>query len=115
MDVFNSSTMQSFQLQLPSFVPKRGSLLGHLVLLFAGGTNPALNAKSSRLANKAKSKIGKGIIQVAQDLLIKKLGDLSPKLEPSAADHFEQFAQHFIRPLTKENMEALEALVEHGQ
>jgi len=36
-------------------------------------------------------------------------------LEPSAADQFEQFAQHFVRPLIKENMEALEALVEHGQ
>jgi hypothetical protein len=36
-------------------------------------------------------------------------------LEPSAADQFEQFAQHLDRPLTKANMEALEALVEHGQ
>jgi len=33
--------------------------------------------KSTRLAEKAESRMGKGTIQIAQDLLIKKLGDLS--------------------------------------
>jgi len=35
--------------------------------------------KSSRLANKAKSRVGKDTLMVAQDLLIKKLGDLPPR------------------------------------
>lgn len=114
-DVFNSSTMQSSQHQLPSFVPKEGLPARSPRTPFRKQSKSNPQRKSSRLANKDKSKIGKGTIQVAQELLIKKLGDLSPKLEPSAADQFEQFAQHFDRPLTKANMEALEALVEHGQ
>ena len=59
-DVFNSSTMQSSQLQLPSFVPEEGSLLGHLVLLFARGTNPVLNAKVVDLLTNPKAKLEKG-------------------------------------------------------
>jgi hypothetical protein len=114
-DVFNSSTMQSSQHQLPSFVPKEGLPARSPRTPFRKQSKSNPQHKSSRLANKDKSKIGIGIIQVAQELLVKKLGDLSPKLEPSAADQFEQFAQHLDRPLTKANMEALEALVEHGQ
>jgi len=52
--------MQPSQLQLPSFVPEKGSLLGHLVLLFARGTNPVLNAKVVDLLTKPKAKLEKG-------------------------------------------------------
>ena len=100
--------MQSSQHQLPSFAAEEGLAARSPCTPIRKQSKSSPQHKSSRLANKAKSKFGKGTIQVAQELLVKKLGDLSPKLEPSAADQFEQFAQHFVRPLTKENMEALE-------
>jgi hypothetical protein len=71
--------------------------------------------KSIRLAKKSKTTQGKGAIQVAEELLIKKLGDLSPSATKEEADQFEFFAQHLERPLTKANMDAITVLIEVGQ
>lgn len=67
--------------------------------------------KSNGLVEKAKSKVGKWAIQVAEEELVKKLGALSPKSESSNTDLFEQFAQHFDQPLTKVRMEAIQVLL----
>jgi hypothetical protein len=71
--------------------------------------------KSNRLAKKAKTTEGKGAIQVVEELLVKKLGDLSPPTTQEEADQFEFYAQHFEHPLTKEKMDALMVLIEVGQ
>jgi len=71
--------------------------------------------KSIRLAEKSKTTQGKGAIQVAEELLVKKLGDLSPLATKEEADQFEFFAQHLERPLTKAKMDALTLLIEVGQ
>jgi hypothetical protein len=71
--------------------------------------------KSSRLAKKSETTKGKGAIQVAEELLVKKLGDLSPPTTQEGDDQLEFYAQHFERPLTKEKMEALTVLIELGQ
>lgn len=70
--------------------------------------------KSSRLANKAKSRIGKNTILIAQELLIKKLGELTPQKSISDELNLENFSQHLDYPLNKTEMEALQDLVEHG-
>jgi hypothetical protein len=54
----------------------------------------------------------KGAIEIAQDLLVKKLGDLAGK--NSTPDDFDIYAQHFARPLEKTTMEAIQDLIEHG-
>jgi hypothetical protein len=70
--------------------------------------------KSTRLAKKAELNIGKDTIQVAQDLLIKKLGDLvGEKTNQDEAD-FDFYAQHFERPIDKTKMEAIQMLIEQG-
>ena len=71
--------------------------------------------KSIRLAEKSKTTQGKGPIQVAEELLVKKLGDLSPLATKEEADQFEFFAQHLEHPLTKAKMDALTVLIEVGQ
>jgi hypothetical protein len=71
--------------------------------------------KSIRLAKKSETTQGKGAIQVAEELLVKKLGDLSPPRTQEEAVQFEFYAQHFERPLTKVKMDALSALIEAGQ
>ena len=71
--------------------------------------------KSIRLANKSKTKQGKGAIQVAEELLVKKLGDLSPPTTQDEVDQFDFYAQHLERPLTKANMDAITVLIEVGQ
>ena len=45
--------------------------------------------KSIRLAKKSKTTQGKGAIQVVEELLVKKLGDLSPLATQEEADQFE--------------------------
>jgi hypothetical protein len=72
--------------------------------------------QSTRLAKKATSNLGKGAIQIAQELLIKKLGDLSGiAKEPTNGDfEFEFYAQHFERPMEKNTMEAIQELIEQG-
>lgn len=70
--------------------------------------------KSTRLAKKACSSIGKNPIKVAQDLLIKKLGALTPTKDASTSNRFDFFAQHFEKPISKGKMEAIKFLVEQG-
>jgi len=70
--------------------------------------------KSVCLTAKAQSRIGKDTIQIAQDLLVKKLGELSPDNQAANIPNIESFSQHLDQPLTKNNMEALQVLVEHG-
>lgn len=69
---------------------------------------------SSRLAQKAASNVGKDAIQVAQDLLVKKLGDLSGEEQQQNPDDFEFYAQHIERPIDKSKMEAIKVLIEQG-
>jgi hypothetical protein len=73
--------------------------------------------KSTRLANKAKSRVGKNATELAQELLAKKLGELTPQktsLTVSDPDNFENFSQHLAQPLNKVEMEAILDLAEHG-
>jgi hypothetical protein len=55
---------------------------------------------------------------VAQDLLIKKLGELSgaviPKDNTQNPSDFDLYAQHFDNPLDKSKMEAIQVLIEQG-
>jgi uncharacterized protein YeaO (DUF488 family) len=51
-------------------------------------------------------------MQLAQDLLIKKLGDLAPATETTIQANFNSFAQHFDQPLDNSKMEALTTLAE---
>ena len=71
--------------------------------------------KSIRLAKKSKTTQGKGAIQVAEELLLKKIGDLSPPTTQEELDQFDFYAQHLERPLTKANMDAIKVLIEVGQ
>jgi hypothetical protein len=70
--------------------------------------------KSVRLSAKAQSRIGKHTLEIAQDLLVKKLGDLSPVPQAVNIPNIDSFSQHFDQPLTQNTMEALQVLVEHG-
>jgi hypothetical protein len=71
--------------------------------------------RSSRLAKKAESTTGKGPIQIAEDLLVKKLNALSPKKILTELDVVEQLAQHFEQPLSERKVEAIITLVNHGK
>jgi hypothetical protein len=70
--------------------------------------------KSLRLADKAKANVGLGSIQLAQQLLVKKLGDLVPGSSQKSDDTFESLVQRLPRPFDKATMEALQVLVEEG-
>ena len=72
-------------------------------------TPPPSSSKrqSSRLAKKAANNVGKGAIQIAQELLVKKLGDLSGMEKDPINDEFEFYALHFERPMEKNTMEAI--------
>ena len=55
-------------------------------------------------------------MQLAQDVGAKKLGDPSPSsTDASSPDEFNHLGQYLDRPLTKQSMEALTVLIEHGQ
>jgi hypothetical protein len=80
------------------------------------GTN---KRQSTRLAKKAIAHSGKGAIEIAQDLLVKKLGDLADTVNTGTSnnptpDEFDLYAQHFARPMEKTTMEAIQDLIEHG-
>ncbi|CAO2040981.1 unnamed protein product [Urochloa humidicola] len=72
--------------------------------------------KSTRLADKAKLHPGKDSIQLAQQVLISKLGELSPEPKEQADTNtdFNKLAQHLPQPLTAGTMNAIQTLVEHG-
>jgi hypothetical protein len=48
--------------------------------------------------------VGKHTIEIAQDLLSKKLGELSPVKQAAAITDFDSFSQYFDRPLNKNKM-----------
>lgn len=67
--------------------------------------------------------IGKDTIQIAQDLLVRKLGELSGvdnntnnPLDQDDQDNpdFDFYAQHFERPIQKAKMEAIQVVIEEG-
>ena len=87
--------------------------------LIKNGASPPIKRQSSRLAQKAIANSGKGTIEIAQDLLIKKLGDLAGTdntgaNKPPLPDKFDLYAQHFARPIEKTMMDAIQDLIEHG-
>jgi hypothetical protein len=75
-------------------------------------------SRNYRLAQKAITNSGKGAIEIAQDLLVKKLGDLAGDnnagVNTSIPDEFDLYAQHFARPIEKIKMDAIQDLIEHG-
>jgi hypothetical protein len=78
-------------------------------------TAPVTNKRqSSHLTAKAQSRIGKNALQIAQDLLVKKLGELSPVKQNFKGPDIESFSQFFDRPINKEKMETFQVLVDHG-
>jgi hypothetical protein len=82
-------------------------------------TNHPIKRQSSRLAQKATVNSGKGPIEVAQDLLVKKLGALAGPNntmanEPSLPDGLDFYAQHFAQPMDKTMMGAIQDLIEQG-
>ncbi|CAN6302984.1 unnamed protein product [Urochloa humidicola] len=81
------------------------------------GTQPestTTQRKSTRLAEKAKLYPGEDSVQLAQRVLINKLGELSPKKKVQAQLDFNTLAQHLPQPLTRTNMEAIQTLIEQG-
>jgi hypothetical protein len=82
------------------------------------GSDPPAKRHSSRLAQKAITNSGKGAIEIAQELLVKKLGDLaganSAGTSSSIPDEVDLYAQHFARPIEKTKMDAIQDLIEHG-
>ncbi|CAO2194966.1 unnamed protein product [Urochloa humidicola] len=68
--------------------------------------------KISRLADKAKANPGKGSIQLAQQVLINKLGDLVPDPQQKHDSTLDSLVHRLPRPFTKHTMEALQVLVE---
>ena len=73
-----------------------------------------------RLAQKAVANSGKGAIEIAQDLLVRKLGDLGgtdnavSNKDPITEDFFDYYTQHFARPMEKTTMGAIQDLIEQG-
>lgn len=81
------------------------------------GSNPptvTTQRKSSRLADRARNNPGRDTIQMAQQVLINKLGELSPKPKDNSKPGFDQLAQHLPKPLNDMKMEAIRTLIEKG-
>jgi hypothetical protein len=70
--------------------------------------------KSTRLAKKAELNVGKDAMQVAQDLLIRKLGELAGDETNTDELNYDFYAQHFERPIEQSKMEAIQVLIEQG-
>jgi hypothetical protein len=83
--------------------------------------------QSTRLAQKALANAGKGTIEIAQELLVRKLGDLAGTASDAnnntadaASDannntaDADFYMQHVARPVEKKTMEAIQVLIEHG-
>lgn len=58
--------------------------------------------------------MGKDTLTVAQDLLIKKLGELTPQQDDANVVNIESFSQHLDKPINKVEMDAIQELIEHG-
>jgi hypothetical protein len=78
-------------------------------------TYDSCQRKSVRLAKKAALNVGKDPFQVAQDLLVKKLGDLAGEATATDDPDFDFYAQHFQRPITKDKMDAIQTLIEDNR
>ncbi|CAD6255677.1 unnamed protein product [Miscanthus lutarioriparius] len=102
-----------------------GMVLGHLQdILTTAEFNqtwrqPTYQTTKFPLNAKAITNSGKGMIEIAKDLLIKKLGDLAGTdntgaNKPPIPDEFDLYAQHFARPVEKATMDAIQDLIEHG-
>jgi hypothetical protein len=70
--------------------------------------------QSTRLAQKTANNVGKDTVQIAHELLVKKLGDLSGETQEHISDDFEFYAQHFARPMERNTMEAIQGLIEQA-
>ena len=62
---------------------------------------------------------GRGAVEIAQDLLSRKLGGLGStvgngSVNNANTDDFDLYAQHFARSVEKITMEAIQDLIEHG-
>ncbi|CAN6293474.1 unnamed protein product [Urochloa humidicola] len=75
---------------------------------------PTTQRKSSRLADKAKLHPGKDSIQLAQRVLVNKLGELSPNKHTNALADFNTLLQHLPQALMDTEMVAIQTLIEHG-
>lgn len=71
------------------------------------------------LAQKAPANSRMGAIQIAQNLVIKKLGDLAgtasaTPVKNTNTEDFDLYAEHFVRPVEKATMDAIQDLIEHS-
>lgn len=78
------------------------------------GETEFIKRRSSRPADKAKSRVGKNTMKVAQELLSEKLGELQTEDVIASETNFHSFSQHFDMPINKDEIEAIQVLVEHG-
>lgn len=78
------------------------------------GTKSSIQRKSTRLAEKTELNVGKDAVQVAHDLLVKKLGELAGDDTNTDEPDYEFYAQHFERPIELSKMEAIQELIEQG-
>jgi hypothetical protein len=101
------------QMMLPSSPPPRANQpIGDPGLL-TRATNTQ-QRKSARLADKAKNNVGLGNLQLAQQVLVKKLGELIPDSQNKSNCNFDSLVQQLPRPFNKTTMEALQVLLEEG-
>jgi hypothetical protein len=70
--------------------------------------------KSARLADKAKNNVGLGSLQLAQQVLVKKLGELIPDSQNNSNCNFDSFVKQLPRPFNKTTMEAMQVLLEEA-
>lgn len=66
------------------------------------------------LQKKVELNVGKDAVQVAQDLLIRKLGELAGEETNPDEPDYDFYAQHFERPIEQSKMEAIQVLIEQG-
>lgn len=101
--------------------PSPGSHLASTSNIVRHNSPPPSSAqrKSTRLAQKAVTNMGKNAIKIAQDLLISKLGDLSGEENRQISEENNQnsadldfYTQHFEKPIDKTKMEAFKVLIE---
>lgn len=83
---------------------------------------PTSTRQSIRLAQKAAANASKGTVEIAHDLLVKKLGPLAggqtndnqTNIQSISSDGVNLYVQHFTQPLDKVAMGAIQDLIEQG-
>jgi hypothetical protein len=115
VETFIDSITATLQEPLLEGVPRTPNTHGHNMTISIPPES-SIQRKSTRLAKKAAVNIGKGTIQIAQELLVKKLGDLAGEedTQNTTDADFDFYAQHFEMPLEKNKMEAIKVLIEHS-